>query len=248
MPLEGSLAERPEWQQYSSDSAVNYEVGVKGYIGNNKHSYSLSAFRLDWDDPQLNTASYWGFFTVANGDSARTQGIELELEGYLTDSIHYVLGYANISAELTADFIVPTSVGADNATRVQAESGAKLPASPENTISLAVDYTHELEGGMYWVTQVNTYYQSSSLNYLGDSASLQADIDGFSLSNITSRLAAETWDVTLYVKNIFNEDGVTGLIPEAYMGTDPSENFLGNSSKDYISLPRTFGVAFNYRF
>jgi outer membrane receptor protein involved in Fe transport len=248
VPLEGSLAERPEWQQYSSDSAVNYEMGVKGYIGSNRHSYSLSAFRLDWDDPQLNTASTWGFFTVANGESARTQGIELELQGYLTDSIHYVLGYANISAELTADFVVPTSVGADDATRVQAQSGAKLPASPENTISLAIDYTLELEGGMYWVTQVNTYYQSSSLNYLGDSASLQADIDGFSLSNITSRLATETWDVTLYVKNIFNEDGVTGLIPEAYMGTDPSENFLGNSSKDYISLPRTVGVAFNYRF
>lgn len=248
VPLEGSLAERPEWQQYSSDSAVNYELGVKGYLGNNKHSYSLSAFRLDWDNPQLNTASYWGFFTVANGESAKTQGIELELQGYLTDSIHYVLGYANVSAELTADFIVPTGVSSESATRVQAENGAKLPASPKNTISLAVDYTHELDGGMYWVTQVNTYYQSSSLNYLGDSDALQADIDGFSLSNITSRLASDTWDVTLYVKNIFNEDGVTGLIPEAYMGTDPSENFLGNSSKDYISLPRTFGVAFNYRF
>ncbi|WP_339723146.1 TonB-dependent receptor [uncultured Paraglaciecola sp.] len=248
VPLEGSLAERPEWQQYSSDSAVNYELGVKGYLGNNKHSYSLSAFRLDWDNPQLNTASYWGFFTVANGESAQTQGIELELQGYLTDSIHYVLGYANVSAELTADFIVPTGVDSESANRVQAENGAKLPASPKNTISLAVDYTHELDGGMYWVTQINTYYQSSSLNYLGDSDSLQADIDGFSLSNITSRLASDTWDVTLYVKNIFNEDGVTGLIPEAYMGTDPSENFLGNSSKDYISLPRTFGVAFNYRF
>tara|TARA_R110002153_G_scaffold3042_3_gene14385 strand:+ start:14396 stop:16822 length:2427 start_codon:yes stop_codon:yes gene_type:complete len=248
VPLEGSLAERPEWQQYSSDSAVNYEVGVKGYLGNNKHSYSLSAFRLDWDNPQLNTASFWGFFTVVNGESARTQGIELEFQGYLTDSIHYVLGYANVDAELTADFIVPTSVDAESATRVQAVKGAELPASPKSTISLAVDYTHELDGGMYWVTQVNTYYQSSSLNYLGDSASLQADIDGFSLSNITSRLATDTWDVTLYVKNIFNEDGVTGMIPEAYMGTDPSENFLGNSSKDYISLPRTIGVAFNYRF
>jgi outer membrane receptor protein involved in Fe transport len=77
---------------------------------------------------------------------------------------------------------------------------------------------------------------------------LQADIDGFSLWNLTSRLSAEDWDVMLYVKNIFNEDGVTGLIPEAYMGTDPGENFLANSSKDYISLPRTIGVSLNYRF
>lgn len=248
VPLNGSLAERPEWQQYDSDSAVNYELGIKGYLDDRKHSYSLSAFMLDWDDPQLNTSSYWGFYTVANGDSARTQGIEFELQGYLTDSIHYVLGYAYVNAELTADFIVPSSVFADSATRVQATDGTTLPASPEHTLSLALDYTHELDNGMYWITQLNTYYQSDSVNYLGESATLQADIDGFSLWNLTSRISDENWNVTFYVKNIFNEDGVTGLLPEAYMGTDPDENFLGNSSKDYISLPRTVGVAFNYRF
>src|SRR5690606_14789719 len=108
--------------------------------------------------------------------------------------------------------------------------------------SLALDYTYSLDNGMYWVTQLNTYYQSDSLNYLGDSAALQADIDGFSLWNITSTLSNDDWSLSLYVKNLFNEDGVTGTIPEAYMGTDPAENFLGNSSKDYISLPRTIGV------
>jgi iron complex outermembrane recepter protein len=95
---------------------------------------------------------------------------------------------------------------------------------------------------------LNVYYQSDSLNYLGDSASLQADIGGFSLWNVTSRLSTDDWDVVLYMKNIFNQDGVTGLLPEAYMGTDPAENFLGNSSKDFISLPRTYGVSLTYRF
>ncbi|GAB2676598.1 TonB-dependent receptor [Aliiglaciecola aliphaticivorans] len=248
VPLNGSLAERPEWQQYDSDKAVNYEIGVKGYLDNKKHSYSLSAFVLDWDDPQLSTSSFWGFYTVTNGESARTQGIELELQGYLSDEIHYVLGYAYVNAELTADFIVPTGVSAENATRVQASDGTRLPASPEHTLSLALDYTYEMNNGMYWITQVNTYYQSDSLNYLGESQALQADIDGFSLWNLTSRISKDDWNVTFYIKNMFNEDGTTGTLPEAYMGTDPDENFLGNSSKDYISLPRTLGVAFNYRF
>lgn len=248
VPLTGSLAERPEWQQFDSDTAVNMELGIKGYLADHKHSYSLSAFRLDWDNPQLNTASYWGFFTVANGESARTQGIELELQGYLSDSIHYVLGYAYVDGQLTDDFYVPSGVGADSPTRLQASDGAKLPASPEHTFSLALDYTYSLKNDMYWVSQLNVYYQSDSLNYLGDSASLQADIGGFSLWNVTSRLSTDDWDVVLYMKNIFNQDGVTGLLPEAYMGTDPAENFLGNSSKDFISLPRTYGVSVTYRF
>ncbi|MEW6981282.1 TonB-dependent receptor [Colwelliaceae bacterium 6471] len=248
VPLEGSLAERPEWQQYNSDSAINYELGVKGYLDKGTHSYTASVFMIDWDNPQLNTSSSWGFFTVANGESAKTQGVELELQGYLSDSLHYVLGYAYVQAELTDDFYVPSAVWSESAQRMQAEDGAKLPSTPENTLSLSFDYTYEMGNETYWITQVNGYYQSDSLNYLGDSEKFQANIDGFSILNASTRISTDEWDVTLYIKNVFNEDGVTGLITEGHMGTDPDENFLGNSSKDYISLPRTIGLSATYRF
>jgi iron complex outermembrane recepter protein len=248
VPLTGNLAERPEWQQYESDSAVNYEVGIKGYLADRAHTYTLSAFRIDWQNPQLNTASYWGFFTVTNGESAQTQGIELELEGYLSNELHYSLGYAYVDATLTDDFYVPASVFSDATYRKQADDGARLPSSPKHTLSLSLDYTQEVMNDWLWISQINTYYQSDSLNYLGDSATLQADISGFSIWNASTRISAEKWDLTLYVKNLFNEDGVTGLITEGHMGTDPAENFLGNSSKDYISLPRTIGLAATYRF
>ncbi len=248
VPLEGPVAERPEWQEYKSDSAVNYEIGLKGYLMDGAHTYTISAFRIDWDNPQLNTASTWGFYAVANGDSARTQGLELELQGYFSDELHYVFGYAYVQSELTADFYVPSSIAAQSPTRLQASDGAKLPSSPEHTLSFALDYTYTLDNGMYWVSQANTYYQSSSVNYLGDNV-LQADISGFSIWNMgTSLIAEDEWSITLYVKNIFNEDGVTGLLTEGYMGTDPEENFYGNSSKDYISQPRTIGMAFRYLF
>ncbi|UAA39615.1 TonB-dependent receptor [Paraneptunicella aestuarii] len=248
VPLDGNLAERPEWQQYNSDMATNYEVGVKGRFGDGMHSYTLSAFRLDWDNPQLNTASTWGFFTVANGESAQTQGLEFELYGYLTDSLHYVLGYAMVQAELTDDFYAPSSVSAASSTRLVAEDGSELPLAPEHTFSLSLDYTHELDNGMYWVSQANMYYQSDSLNWLGDDPARQADIDGFAVVNVSTRLSADDWDLTLYIKNLTNEEGITGLITEGHMGTDPAENFLGNSSRNYISLPRTIGLSATYRF
>jgi len=248
VPLDGSLAERPEWQQYNSDSVVNYELGLKGYLDGGSHSYTASVFMIDWQDPQLNTASSWGFFTVANGESAKTQGLELELQGYLTDELHYTLGYAYIKGELTDDFYVPSAVWDADPKRLQAEDGAKLPSTPESTFSLSFDYTHEMDNEMYWITQVNGYYQSDSLNYLGDSEKFQSTIDGFTIINASTRFSTDDWDVTLYVKNLFNEEGVTGRISEAYMGTDPGENFLGNSSKDYISLPRTVGLSATYRF
>ncbi|GAA0341082.1 TonB-dependent receptor [Bowmanella denitrificans] len=248
VPLEGSLAERPEWQQYDADNAINYELGIKGSLGDSGHNYNLSLYRIDWDDPQLNTASTWGFFTVANGDTARTQGLEFELKGYITDSLRYVLGYAHVDAKLTGDFLVPSSVDAEAATRIAARDGDRLPSTPKNMLSLSLDHTYRLNGDWYLISAINGYYQSDSLNFLGDSPQLQAEIDGFSIWNASARLSSDNWDLVLYVKNLFNEEGVTGLLPEAYMGTDPAENFYGNASKDYISLPRTIGLSATYRF
>jgi iron complex outermembrane recepter protein len=247
VPLSGSLEERPEWQQYTSDYAVNYEMGVKGYLSGGAHSYTLSTFMIDWQDPQLNTATTWGFFAVANGESAKTSGVELELQGYLTDDLHYVLGYAYIEAELTDDFYAPSGIGATDSTYLVASDGTRLPATPKNTLSLSMDYTHSMDNGMYWISQVNGYYQSDTVNALGE-GKYQADIDGFSIWGASTRISSDNWDITLYVNNIFNEDGVTGVIPENAMGTDPSENFLGNSSKDYISQPRTIGLSAKYSF
>ena len=247
VPLSGSLEERPEWQQYTSDSATNYEVGLKGYLDEGAHSYTVSAFLIDWQNPQLNTATTWGFFAVANGESAQTSGIELELQGYLSENLHYILGYAYVKAELTNDFYAPSGVGAVDPTYLVASDGARLPATPENTFSVSLDYTHTMDNGLYWITQMNGYFQSDTLNALGD-GKYQADIDAFSLWGLSTRISADDWDVTLYVKNLLNEDGVTGVIPESAMGTDPAENFLGNSSKDYISQPRTIGLSATYRF
>ncbi|MEO2279084.1 TonB-dependent receptor [Pseudoalteromonas pernae] len=248
VPLEGNLAERPQWQSYQSDSVTNYEFGVKGYLADRAHSYTLSAFYMDWQNPQLNTASAWGFFTVANGEAAETKGLEAELQGYITDDLRYVLGYAHVKAELSEDFFAPSPVWVDSPTTQVADKGDTLPLTPEHTLSFSLDYTHTLDGGIYWITRANAYYQSDSLNWLGENPTRQAEIDGFTIFNASTRLNMDQWDLTLYVKNLTNEEGVTGLITEGHMGTDPSENFLGNSSKSYISLPRTIGLSVSYNF
>ena len=252
VPLEGSFKERKEWLEYEADKSVNYEVGLKGFIGDGGHSYTASVFRMDWNNPQLNTSTYNGFYAVANGGSAQTQGIELELQGYITDKLHYALGYAYVQAELTSDFEIPTGTGSAAETRTQAFDGDKLPSTPENTLSIALDYSQTLGGGMYLSTALNGYYQSGSKNYLGEHA-LQTKIKGFSLWNANAKVSYNDFDVSLFVKNILNEDGVTGALTEAYMGTSPGssnggQNFAGNSSKDYISQPRTIGLNAGFKF
>ena len=58
------------------------------------------------------------------------------------------------------------------------------------------------------------------------------------------------WTGSLYVKNLLNEEGTTGVFPFLVGGsqTDPTQNYFGNNSRALIALPRTIGVTLGYRF
>jgi len=52
----------------------------------------------------------------------------------------------------------------------------------------------------------------------------------------------------LWLKNLANTRGVTGVYTTAYMGTSPAQHFFGNDSKAITTMPRTLGATFTYRF
>lgn len=243
VPTVGFFAEDPAWQLYDADTVVNYELGIKGSRG--PHTYTAALFYVDWNEVQLNSATTnWAFFAVQNGDEATSQGLELEVSGPLTEGLTYTLGYAYVDAELSADLL-----SADPAvTAPVATDGTRLPGAPEHSLNMTLNYTRALTGDMNWTTRVDAYYQSSSENSISPSVRFAETLDGFQLWNLTTGVSTARWDVSLFAKNLFNEEGVTGTYKEEYMGTDPTQNYFGNGAKDVISLPRTVGLAATYRF
>lgn len=250
VPLTGGFAENPDYLEYTSDSVLNFELGVKGSTDNFR--YTAALFGMNWDNPQLNTAtSNWGFFAAVNGESARTRGLELELEGNLSEKIHYAVGYAYVDSALSADFYQPSGNWSGNGILGEflvAESGAALPGTAEHTFSVNMDHTTDIAGGFTLVSRLSGYYQSETINSIGGSGKTAAEFDGFALWNASSSLVADNWDATFFIKNLLNEEGVTGAQTEAHMGTSPAESFLGNSSNNYMSLPRTVGLSASYHF
>ncbi len=239
VPLTGNFAEDPRWQTYKSDSVVNYEAGLKGRTG--AFTYDAAVFYVDWDDIQLNTATpSWGFYVVQNGGKARTYGLETAIDARPTDAFHYGLGYTYTNAELTESVISPlgTVLGAE---------GSKLPGTPEHAITLTADYTWTLAGDVKLVARGGGYFQSSTRNAIGG-PTFNTKLSGFTLWNSSATLSKGPWAATVFVKNIFNEDGVTGEFTEAYMGTRPAVGYYGNGAKQFISLPRTLGLSLDYSF
>ncbi|MEX0342210.1 MAG: TonB-dependent receptor, partial [Erythrobacter sp.] len=240
VPLTGTFAEDPAWQIYTADSVMNYEAGIKGRTGD--LTYDVSLFYVDWDDPQLNTAtSNWGFFAVRNGESARTYGLEFAVDGYFTNELRYQLGYAYVDAELSGDVLAPNGA-------VLGSDGDRLPGTPEHMINWALSYDTQISDTWSLFLRTDGNYQSATRNAIGTNATFNVPLEGFALFNATASVSNGPLTLSAWIKNIFNEEGVTGLFTEAYMGTAPGEGYFGNGNKEFISLPRTVGLTASVTF
>ncbi|MEO1038645.1 MAG: TonB-dependent receptor [Pseudomonadota bacterium] len=246
VPTIGRFANDPAWTTYQSDTVVNYEAGIKGTW--NDIRYDLSAFYIDWQDPQFNTSAPVGaFFAVVNGQSAGTTGLEAQLSGRFTDEIGYAFGYAYVNAELTEDLFEPGFIGVGTPVLV-ASDGAPLPGIPEHMLNVALDYTKPINDRFTFIGRVDGFYQSETQNVLDPAVLQSAEFSGFSIWDLTATVDAGRWSAAFFMKNVFNEDGVTGAFTEDAFGPNPGAEFFGSNSRTFIALPRTFGVALNVNF
>ena len=115
--------------------------------------------------------------------------------------------------------------------------------------SAALQHTLDMSSGLSLTSTLSAYYQSDSINSVQDT-SIQATFDAFSLWNFQTTLGSENWSASLFIKNIGDEQAVTGNYPAAYMSSDTNvfENFYGNNQRQYIATPRTIGLALKYFF
>jgi outer membrane receptor for ferric coprogen and ferric-rhodotorulic acid len=75
--------------------AKNYEVGIKGSAFDRKLRYSADVYRVNLNNFQFDSANL-SFFPIAfNGETARSQGVELELEAALARNTTVALGQSH---------------------------------------------------------------------------------------------------------------------------------------------------------
>ena len=124
---------------------------------------------------------------VANAESARTTGLELQLKGRADEGrLNYGIGYALVDANLTADFFGPPSLGGVAGTFV-APDGAPLPGVAKHSLNFAADYTIPVGSDFILISRIDGFYQSSTQNVLDQTIQQATKFSGFSI-----------WDLTLY--------------------------------------------------
>ena len=230
--MSGVFGEDPIFLSYSPDMTTNYEVGLKGEIGQ-RLRYSGSVFYIDWADVQIDTGTpNGGFPAIVNGKDARSQGIELELQGGITENLLVSAGLSYVDAELTSDF----SVGA-----IQGFSGDQLPSTPNQSVSLGLEYFTQLSflPGEFGFN-LSGSYRGKAYNALNSTSPDFAEVDGFSYWDATMTWSGEAISGRLFVKNIGDSLGSTGIKTSARVTND--------GAFDLIARPRTIGLALTYTF
>ena len=218
---------------YKPDEARNSEIGIKGSWGAGS-SYTFTLYNIDWKDPQIEAYTLIGGFDyVANGNTARSRGAEVELTLPLSRSTKLELGYSYTDAILTSSFergVVPDLIGV---------SGDRLPEVSKEQVTAALEYAVPVSNNHEFHARLDASYRSDFWTALPHS-NAATDLPGFALVNARAGVGfGNAWRVDAFVSNLTNQEAATAVSPVP----GPAHN-----RADFVGRPRTVGIQFNYSF
>lgn len=242
-----------------------YEVGLKKTFGGQLQA-NASAFYYDYQDIQIpisgrDPTTDLNVTRFFNMPKARIVGFELETIWQPIEGLQILANYSYLNSELREaccfqdpedprgiqDGVVlagnPTPLPATGALN-QDLKGAKLPSSTPHRVTVNANYTWEtqagsLTGSVTWVWRDDTYYSIFN-RYYNEAKSWQQTDARVLWNDIDDRFT-----VIGYVKNIFEQEGVSGA-DGSRVNTGPNTGFV-NRTISYVP-PRTYGVEVQYRF
>ncbi|MFL9842261.1 TonB-dependent receptor [Sphingomonas sp. ST-64] len=213
-----------------SDTLTNYEIGFKAELADRAVTVDIAAFYMDWKDIQV-TRAFGGVSGQANGGQAVSKGIEGSLLLRPSRGLSVTLIGSYTDAHLSED--VPEIGGVD---------GDRLPAVPEFSGAMRVDYNFDLGGNLSGDVGIGLRHASSRLS-LVESDPLAVRARPYTSVDLNGAInIGESWKVRAYARNLFNDEGelTRGLLTD------------GLNQPSFLSItpiqPRTLGVALELAF
>lgn len=220
------MSDKPS-NSYNSDHLWSYELGTKGRAFGNSLSFDVSGYYIGWKDIQqailLPTCGYYD--TVNVGDAA-IYGTEIELRYKIPGISGLTLGVTGGATHATLTRTINPG---------EAPVGSNILFTPRWTETTSLDYafpvTNDIGGFVRWdygwTGPSNGSYQVSNPNYRNPS---------YGVMNVTVGADIGDWQVSVFVKNLLNDQTVI---------QSPTINSL---VEGYTVNPLTAGVRASLKF
>lgn len=227
--------------EYEADRTVNYEVGTRTSLADNRVSIDVDAFLIDWSKIQL-VQIINNFGINANGGKARSQGLEWTLGLTPADGLKFALTGAYVDAYLT-----------ENAPAAGASDGDRLPYAPKWSGSLDGSYTRPtfrdfnvFAGATWSYIGSRTSDFSATTEVVGGAIvaipNPRAELPSYDTVNLRLGLDNPHWMFLLYCKNLTDKRGIT-----VYNNTGTG-GFNGFGGSIGVIQPRTIGATITAKF
>ena len=211
----------PTTQALDPEEFENLEVGAKWDI-TPMLTATAAVYRLNRSNVAIQDTPTQ--MILLGGDAQRSEGIELSLNGQLTEAWQIIASYAWQDAEITQD--VRTSATGVTPVTYAARKGAKLPQTPEQSVGLWNRYDFSPN----WGVGLGAIYRDRSFAGISNAVTLKSytRYDGAVYYTVNDNI-----DLQLNVENLFNKK----YFPSAH-----------SDSNITTGAPRGFYLGANFRF
>ncbi|MBW2370691.1 MAG: TonB-dependent receptor, partial [Deltaproteobacteria bacterium] len=179
--------------EYGPDSLWNYEIGAKTAWFDNHLIANGAIYYIDWTDIQLDLMT-GPFNYINNGGEAHSMGLELELSWRPIKGLSLTSAVTLMEAEIdTANEIIG------------ARKGDRMPWVPEFSIANAAQYSFPMFEAAVGHVRIDHQYIGQAYSLFNPADSLE--MGDYHQVNFRAGLMFESWEVSLFARNLFDEDG-----------------------------------------
>lgn len=249
LPAGQNVCALPNEVLIQPDKTLNHELGFHSSWLKNRLFINGSVYYIRWEDVQVAGTTVNGAIPITvNGALAKSQGLDLQVQGLLSRHWRVNANYSYTDAQLTRD--APGIVRGEDA-----YAGDRLPGTPQHQASLLIGYTQPLPNG--WIGSANYGVRAVSdrLTKVGERNNGES-LSGYVVHRAALSVSDRQWTARLYAENLFNRYVETSVRNDrsyiaAIAGDGDSDNGDGFKLRSYYKTvlePLRIGLSFRYDF
>ena len=221
------------------ETAWNYEIGSKSDLFDGTLRLNLAAYYTDYTDLQFQrfgslldaTDGAFGVFRTRNAGNAEIYGVEAEFTWVPVESLYISGNYSYMHTEAEFNFD-PYYITAPATPDIRTKP---LTRAPEHRFYIAADYSHDVSWGGQMSYHIDYRYTGEQRGDVVSDLTLQPSW-GVSDANVSWTSEDEQWEVSLWGKNIFDEEYISHIY------------IVGPGDVAVYGDPAMYGASVTWRF
>jgi len=227
-------------KSFDAEYINSIEFGTKNTLLDRTFQANVTAFFYDYQDIQLGAIdSNAAGATITDNTDAEVKGVEFEFVALPITNLMINLNVSLLDSEVTGDFPTPDITQLSIASIVDVK-GNSLPYAPERSVQFGIQYTHPVSDEWEITYLAQTYWQDDFYARVYNTPTDEIDSWNQTDFNISLTDASGKWEIEAFVKNVSDNDAITGLSAE--------NRLAGRFRLPAILDPRQYGLRVHYRF